>query len=70
MHFVTAYPDRRLNEDEGSIDVAGLGVTHVDGSTEVDLRVFSPGGDDDWQRHVKALRDKHPLIVFSKSYCP
>ena len=69
LHFVTAYPNRRLNEEEGSIDAVGLGLTKVDPSTEVDLRVFSPDGDDDWQQYVKDLRKKYPLIVFSKTYC-
>lgn len=69
LHFVTANPNRRLNEEEGSIDAVGLGLTKVDPSTEVDLRVFSPDGDDDWQQYVKDLRKKYPLIVFSKTYC-
>ncbi|KAI0683003.1 thioredoxin-like protein [Cytidiella melzeri] len=70
MHFVTAYPERRLNEAEGKMSVAGLGAVRLDGRKEIDLRVYSPEGDDDWQRHVKVLRDQHPLVVFSKSYCP
>jgi hypothetical protein len=70
MHFVTAYSDRRLNEEESAINVTGLGLVTVDGREPVDLRVFSPTGDDDWQRHVKVLREQYPIIVFSKSYCP
>ncbi len=70
LHFVTAYPNRRLNEEDGSINAVGLGLTKVDSKEEVDLRVFSPNGDDDWQEYVKTLREKYPLIVFSKTHCP
>ena len=70
LHFVTAYPNRRLNEEDGAINAVGLGLTKVDPTETVDLRVFSPDGEDDWQQYVKTLREKYPLIVFSKSYCP
>jgi len=70
LHFVTAYPDRRLDEDDGKINVEGLGTVQVDGSEPVDIRVYSPNGDDNWQEHVEYLRKKHPLVFFSKSYCP
>lgn len=67
LHFVTAYPDRRLDDE---IEVTGLGVVKVDPSEKVDLRVFTPDGDDNWESHLKTLRTKYPLIVFSKTYCP
>ncbi|KAI0084860.1 glutaredoxin [Irpex rosettiformis] len=71
LHFVTAYPGRRLNEHAGKIHVVGLGEeVEVDGNDSIDLRVFSPDGSDDWQSYVKVLREDHPLVVFSKSYCP
>ncbi|KAI0339901.1 thioredoxin-like protein [Trametopsis cervina] len=69
MHFVTAYPDRRLNEADGKINVVGLGEVEVDGSQPVDLRVYAPDGKDEWQQYVTTLRDQRPLILFSKSYC-
>jgi len=38
---------------------------------EVDLRVYSSFDEDgDWEKHVKVLQDKFPVVVFSKSYCP
>ncbi|KAK7687014.1 hypothetical protein QCA50_009513 [Cerrena zonata] len=70
LHFVTSYPDKRLDEDDGSIQVAGLGTVKVDPSETVDLRVFTPDGDDNWENHLKTLRTKYPLVVFSKTYCP
>lgn len=70
LHFVTAYPDKRLDEDNGSIQVAGLGAVKVDPLEKVDLRVFTPDGDDNWENHLKSLRTKYPLVVFSKTYCP
>lgn len=70
LHFVTAYPDKRLDEEDGSIAVAGLGLVKVNPEEKIDLRVFSPDGDDNWEKHLKTLRTEHPLIVFSKTYCP
>ena len=70
LHFVTAYPDRRLNEDAGKINIVGLGEVEVDASEPVDLRVYSPDGNDEWQSYTKVLAEMHPLVVFSKSYCP
>ncbi|KAI0798429.1 hypothetical protein BC629DRAFT_1499831 [Irpex lacteus] len=70
LHFVTAYPERRFNEDAGKISVVGLGEVEVNGNEPVDLRVYAPDGDDNWLSHTKVLRGTHPLIVFSKSYCP
>ncbi|KAL4252803.1 hypothetical protein ABKN59_005408 [Abortiporus biennis] len=70
LHFVTAHPGRRLDETEGSINAAGVGLVKVDPTDLVDLRVFSPDGDDNWAHHLGALKAEHPLIVFSKSYCP
>lgn len=70
LHFVTAHADKRFNELDGSINVAGLGLVKVDPAEPIDLRVYSPDGDADWEQHLKALRNDHPLIVFSKTYCP
>ncbi|GJE94394.1 glutaredoxin [Phanerochaete sordida] len=70
LHFVTAHPDRTFNEDEGAIAVAGLGPVTVDAQAQVDMRVYAPDGDADWAAHVQALKTQHPLVVFSKSYCP
>ncbi|KAI0785679.1 thioredoxin-like protein [Abortiporus biennis] len=70
LHFVTAHPGRRLDETEGSINAVGVGLVKVDPTDLVDLRVFSPDGDDNWAHHLGALKAEHPLIVFSKSYCP
>ncbi|OBZ70880.1 Glutaredoxin-C1 [Grifola frondosa] len=70
LHFVTAYPERRLDEDGGSIRVEGLGSVTVDSENPVDFRVYSPEGDDDWEAHLKTLNAKYPLVVFSKTYCP
>lgn len=70
LHFVTAYPDRTLNEVDGGINVEGLGLVEVDPHKEVDLRVYAPDGNDNWTEHLEELQTKHPLIVFSKSYCP
>lgn len=73
LHFVTAHPDQSLDRDEdrdGGIDVKGMGWVKVDPENEVDLRVYSPDGDDSWARHLSVLNEKYPLIVFSKTYCP
>ena len=70
LHFVTTYPDRTLNEADGAINVEGLGSIVVDPQQPVDLRVYAPDGNDTWSEHVKELQVKHPLVIFSKSYCP
>ena len=70
LHFVTAYPDRTLNEADGAINVEGLGPVEVDPSKPVDLRVYAPDGNDLWSEHIEVLQTKHPLVIFSKSYCP
>lgn len=67
MHFVTEYPEKRL--DDGEITGEASESVHIDGSQPIDLQAYSPSGDD-WQTYTKTLRKKHPLIVFSKSYCP
>ncbi|GBE80617.1 Monothiol glutaredoxin-7 [Sparassis crispa] len=58
LHFVTEHPDQRLN---GSA---------LDPAEKVDVRVFAPGGDMDWEKHLRVLRDEAPLVVFSKTFCP
>lgn len=70
LHFVTAYPDRTLDEAGGDIEVLGLGKVHVDPQQKVDYKVYAPDGDDLWQGHVRKLQTDTPLVVFSKSYCP
>ena len=70
LHFVIAHSERKLDEDGGSIQVKGLGSVQVDVEKPVDLRVYSPDGDYDWEEHLKRLREQHPLIVFSKTTCP
>lgn len=68
LHFVTDYPEKRLDGGE-EVVVQGSGSSRVNGSEPLDLRVYSPDGDD-WPAYVKTLREKYPLVVFSKSYCP
>jgi len=70
LHFVTAYPDRLLDELDGGIRVEGMGVVKVDPQKDVDIRVYTPDGDDDWERHLRVLTESYPLVVFSKTYCP
>ncbi|OCH93778.1 glutaredoxin [Obba rivulosa] len=70
LHFVTAHPDRTLDESEDGIRVEGIGWVKVDPQKELDLRVFAPDGDVDWEKHLKVLNEKYPLVVFSKTYCP
>jgi hypothetical protein len=39
----------------------------LDPKDEIDLRVYASfDHDEDWTKHVKALEERHPLIVFSK----
>lgn len=70
LHFVTTYPDRTLDEADGAINAEGLGPVVINPQEPVDLRVYAPDGNDTWSEHVKELQIKHPLIIFSKSYCP
>lgn len=70
LHFVTAYPNRKLNEEDDMIEVVGLGHIKVESQEEVDMRVYAPDGDADWTTHLQDLEAEHPLVVFSKSYCP
>ncbi|THH31785.1 hypothetical protein EUX98_g2411 [Antrodiella citrinella] len=71
LHFVTAHGERRFNEEGGdTINVVGAGSVKVDPTQKVDYKVYSPDGEDDWQKHMTVLRTEHPLVVFSKSYCP
>ncbi|KAI0949018.1 hypothetical protein AcW1_008734 [Taiwanofungus camphoratus] len=70
LHFVTAHADRRLNEDDGYIKVDGLGRIKVDPDKGVDFSVYAPDGDVDWDSHLKTLKADHPLVVFSKTFCP
>ena len=77
LHFLTAHPTRRLDEDasgdaggSGSIRVEGLGSVVVDPARRVDLRVYAPDGAGDWEAHTRRVRERFPLVVFSKTYCP
>lgn len=70
LHFVTAYPDRELNEQGETIEVDGLGPVKVEPQEAVDMKVYAPDGDRDWSTHMENLKEQHPLVVFSKSYCP
>ncbi|KAI0779498.1 thioredoxin-like protein [Fomes fomentarius] len=57
VHFITAHPDRRL---EGGVDA----------QKPVDLQMYAPDGNYDWKEHTKRVKEQHPLVVFSKTYCP
>lgn len=71
LHFVTAHAGRTLNgDDDGTIAVAGLGPVRVNVQEAIDMRVYTPDGDTDWAAHLQELKAQHPLVVFSKSYCP
>ncbi|KAI1795579.1 thioredoxin-like protein [Ganoderma leucocontextum] len=70
LHFITAHPERKLDEDGGSIRVKGLGSVQVDADNPVDLQVYSPDGNYEWDEHLKRLKEQYPLVVFSKTYCP
>ncbi|KAI0823374.1 glutaredoxin [Trametes gibbosa] len=70
LHFLAAHPERRLDEDTGTIRVEGLGSVAVDGTRPVDLRVYAPDGDYEWEAHVRRVSEQLPLVVFSKTYCP
>lgn len=70
LHFISAHPERRLDEDTGTIRVEGLGSVAVDGARPVDLRVYAPDGDYAWEEHVRRVGEQLPLVVFSKTYCP
>ena len=70
LHFLTAHPERRLDEDGGSMRVDGLGSVVVDPERPVDLRVYAPDAKYDWDAHVRRVREQFPLVVFSKTYCP
>ncbi|TBU31704.1 thioredoxin-like protein [Dichomitus squalens] len=70
LHFVTAHSERKLDEDGGSIRVKGLGSVQVNADEPVDLRVYSPDGNYEWEDHLKRLKEQYPLVVFSKTYCP
>ncbi|KAL7281527.1 glutaredoxin [Trametes coccinea BRFM310] len=69
LHFILNQTERRLDEDGGLIRVEGLGSIPVDASQPVDLRVYAANGDYNWAEHKKRLA-RHPLVVFSKTYCP
>ncbi|KAJ7267662.1 thioredoxin-like protein [Mycena haematopus] len=51
---------------------------HILGHTEgfdptkpVDMSLYAAGKDNlDWNKRVKELNERYPLVVFSKSYCP
>ncbi|KAJ6538880.1 thioredoxin-like protein [Mycena vulgaris] len=47
---------------------------HADGfdpTKSVDMALYAAGNEDiDWNERVQELNERHPLVVFSKSYCP
>ncbi|KZT71799.1 thioredoxin-like protein [Daedalea quercina L-15889] len=70
LYFVSHYPDRVLNENEGGIDVAGRGLVKVEPEQAIDLDVYAPDGHRNWDAHLKVLENEYPVVVFSKTYCP
>ncbi|KAI0715217.1 hypothetical protein C8Q76DRAFT_617857, partial [Earliella scabrosa] len=70
LHFLTAHPERRLDEDGGSIRVEGPGSVAVDAGRPDDLRVYEPDGKYEWEEHTKRLREEFPLVGFNKTFCP
>ena len=62
LHFVTTFPERRLNEQDGAIVVEDLGPVEVNPDEDVDLRVYAADGDDNWGKHLQTLREEHPLV--------
>ncbi|KAF7794000.1 hypothetical protein EIP86_005126 [Pleurotus ostreatoroseus] len=70
LYFVTAYPDRTLvGAENAAVEVKGMGSVKVNPDEPIDLRVYAPDGDDDWEQHLEVLRKEHPLVIFSKTYC-
>jgi len=46
-------------------------IPDFDLSEPVEMSVYAAGNTDlVWKKEVKKLNDKHPIVVFSKSYCP
>ncbi|KAF8647116.1 hypothetical protein AX16_006948 [Volvariella volvacea WC 439] len=45
-------------------------VENLDPSQPIDLSVYAGGASIDWQKEVKLLHKKYPLVVFSKTLCP
>ena len=70
IHFLTAYPERKFDEDGESLRVEGMGAVVVDADKPVDLRVYAPDGKHDWETYTKQVAEQYPLVVFSKTYCP
>ena len=70
VYFLTAYPERKFDEDGESFRVEGLGGVVVDPEHPVDLRVYAPDGKHDWAEYTKQVEEQYPLVVFSKTTCP
>lgn len=70
LYFVSQYPDRTFNENEGGIDVLGKGSVKVEPESPVELDVYAPDGHANWDAHLKVLQNDFPVVVFSKTYCP
>ena len=70
VHFLTAYSERKFDEDGESFRVEGMGGVVVDPADPVDLRVYAPDGKHDWAEYSKQVGEQYPLVVFSKTYCP
>ena len=70
VYFLTAYPERKFDEDGQSLHVEDMGSVVVDAGKPVDLRVYVPDGKRDWKEYIKKVETQYPLVVFSKTYCP
>ena len=70
VYFLTAYPERKFDEDGQSLHVEDMGSVVVDAGKPVDLRVYAPDGKRDWKEYNKKVETQYPLVVFSKTYCP
>ena len=70
LYFVSQYPDRTLNENEGAIEVVGRGLVKVEPESPIELDVYAPDGHRNWDAHLKVMQDDYPIVVFSKTFCP
>lgn len=58
LHFVTSDDERMLSHS-----------VEVDPGAPIDLTVYLGSDNPDWNSHLKRLREKYPLIIFSKVCC-
>jgi glutaredoxin len=59
LHLVTSGNEKHLTD-----------AAHVNPSKPVDFTVYAGGKMIDWEVEVRRLDTIHPIVVFSKSYCP